>query len=175
MKKLAFAVAALAATLTLAAPAQGAAQWGPRDAFSARLLAAHNAERARMGVAPLRWDPALAAAAAAYGPALARIGRLKHSPKASRPGQRENLWMGSRGAFAPEQMVGNWISERAYFRPGVFPYVSRTGNWADVAHYTQLIWAGTTHVGCAVHSTARWDYLICRYSPPGNVDGRRVG
>ena len=127
-----------------------------------------------MGVAPLRWDPALAVSAASYGPALGRIGRLQHSPKASRPGQRENLWMGSRGAFAPEQMVGNWISERAYFRPGVFPYVSRTGNWADVSHYTQLIWAGTTHVGCAVHSTGRWDYLICRYSPPGNVDGLRV-
>ena len=141
---------------------------------SARLLAAHNAERARMGVAPLRWDPALAAAAASYGPTLERLGRLQHSPRTSRPGQRENLWMGTRGAFSPEQMVGNWISEKAYFRHGRFPNVSRTGNWMDVSHYTQLIWRGTTNVGCAVHRTRRWDYLICRYSPPGNVDGRAV-
>ncbi len=140
-----------------------------------RLLAAHNFERARVRVAPLQWDPQLAASAAAYGPTLASIGRLQHSPRAIRPGQRENLWMGSRGFFSPEQMVGTWVGERNLFRPGIFPAVSRTGNWYDVAHYTQLIWAGTTRVGCAIHSTPRWDYLICRYSPPGNVDGRSVG
>ena len=164
------------AALAAGTPAQSATpSWAAHNAVSARLLAAHNAERARVGVAPLQWDPALAASAASYGPALAAIGRLQHSPKSSRPGQRENLWMGSRGAFSPEQMIGTWARERAYFRPGTFPYVSRTGNWVDVSHYTQMIWSGTTRVGCAVHSTARWDYLICRYSPPGNIDGRRVG
>lgn len=142
--------------------------------MSARLLAAHNVERARVGVPPLRWDPQLAAAAASYGPALARLGRLEHSPRASRPGQRENLWMGTRGAYSPEQMVGSWASERAWFRPGIFPNVSSTGNWLDVSHYTQMIWRTTTSVGCAVHAAGRTDYLICRYSPPGNVGGRRV-
>ncbi len=62
--------------------------------------------------------------------------------------------------------------ERGYFQPGTFPYVSRTGNWVDVSHYTQMIWSSTTRVGCAVHRSARMDYLICRYSPPGNIDGR---
>jgi hypothetical protein len=82
--------------------------------------------------------------------------------------------MGSRGAFSPEQMVQYWISERAYYRSGMpFPHV-RTGNWADVAHYTQVVWKGTTHVGCAIYPSAKWDYLICRYSPPGNVEGRAV-
>ena len=52
--------------------------------------------------------------------------------------------------------------------------VSATGNWVDVAHYTQMIWKGTTHVGCAYHQGGPWTYLICRYSPPGNVDGRPV-
>ncbi len=139
-----------------------------------RLLAAHNRERAAVGVPPLRWDPALAAAAAAYGPALSALGRLEHSPRASRPGQRENLWMGSRSSYSPEQMVGSWAQEKAYFRPGLFPNVSTTDNWLDVSHYTQMIWRSTTSVGCALHQTGTWDYLICRYSPPGNVDGRPV-
>ena len=43
-----------------------------------RLLAAHNAERARVRVAPLQWDPQLAASAATYGPMLASVGRLQH-------------------------------------------------------------------------------------------------
>jgi hypothetical protein len=82
--------------------------------------------------------------------------------------------MGTRGAFAPEQMVGSWIEERQYFREGIFPNVSRTGNWLDVGHYSQLIWRGTTAVGCAVHRDARWEFLICRYSPKGNIDGKLV-
>ena len=144
------------------------------DPVSARLLAVHNQERLAHGAQPLRWDPALAAAAASYGPALAAIGTLQHSPKQSRPGQRENLWMGTRGAFTPEQMVGTWISEKRYFRPGVFPSVSSTGNWLDVSHYTTMIWPTTTRVGCAIYRTVSWDFLICRYSPPGNIDGKPV-
>lgn len=134
----------------------------------------HNVERSRVGVPPLRWDPRLAASAAAYGPILDRLGGLRHSPRSMRPGQHENLWMGTRGAFSPEQMVGSWISEKREFRRGVFPHVSRTGNWVDVGHYTQMVWRGTTHVGCAIHQGRRWDFLICRYSPPGNTDGRYV-
>ena len=170
IKRIALAVLAGTSCAVAATPATGAASRGG-DQTAMRLLAVHNMERARVHSPPLRWDPALAAAAAAYGPALARAGRLQHSPRASRPGQRENLWMGSRGAFGPEQMVGSWIAEKKDFRPGIFPHVSRTGNWSDVSHYTQLIWKGTTHVGCAVHQSGQWDYLICRYSPPGNLDG----
>ena len=169
-----FAGALLALTATAATPAHTAGYWTATDTSSARILAAHNRERARVGVAPLRWDPTLAASAASYGPALARVGGLRHSPKADRLGQRENLWMGTRGAYSPEQMVGNWIAEKAYYRQGQFPNVSRTGNWADVAHYTQVVWRGTTHVGCAIYPTRNWDYLICRYSPPGNLDGRQA-
>jgi hypothetical protein len=169
-----FASAALGLAFGLGASAQAASYPSISQFAASRILAAHNAERARMGVAPLQWDPMLAASAAAYGPTLARLGRLQHSPRSIRPGQRENLWMGQRGRFNPEQMVGAWSAEKAYYRPGLFPYVSRTGNWYDVAHYTQMVWRGTTHVGCAIYPSPQWDYLICRYSPPGNQDGRPV-
>jgi uncharacterized protein YkwD len=67
-----------------------------------RLLALHNRERAAYGSTPLVWDAQLARAAAAYGPELARQGRLVHSPAESRPRQGENLWMGTRDAYSPE-------------------------------------------------------------------------
>jgi hypothetical protein len=142
--------------------------------LEARLLALHNRERRAVGAAPLAWDPPLAAAAADYGPALERLGKLAHSPLATRPGQGENLWMGTRGAYELEEMAGGWAAEKSLFRPGVFPTVSRSGNWSDVAHYTQMIWKGTSRLGCAVHKGRKWDFLICRYSPPGNVVGQRV-
>ena len=140
----------------------------------ARILALHNRERAAVGASPLAWDARLAAAAASYGPALAARGRLQHSPQESRNGQGENLWMGSRGAYSVEEMVGSWADERRLFRPGTFPEVSSSGHWSDVAHYTQMIWRGTTRIGCALHRGGNWDYLICRYGPPGNVVGQRV-
>lgn len=140
----------------------------------ARLLALHNRERAAFGAPPLVWDAQLAAAAAGYGPALARRGRLAHSPPASRPGQGENLWMGSGGAYSLEEMAGSWAAERRLFRPGIFPEVSTSGHGSDVAHYTQMIWPATTRVGCAVHQAPQWDFLICRYAPPGNFVGQRL-
>ena len=139
-----------------------------------RLLALHNRERAAIGMPALVWDNRLATAAAAYGPRLAQAGRLAHSPNDARPGQGENLWMGTAGAFSLEEMVGGWAGEKRLFRPGVFPNVSSSGHWADVAHYTQMIWRGTNAVGCALHRGRSDDFLICRYAPAGNVVGQRV-
>lgn len=139
-----------------------------------RLLATHNEERARVGIPPLVWDPSLAAAAADYAAVLAARGALAHSPREARPGQGENLWMGTRGAYQLEEMVGHWAAERSLFQPGIFPAVSRSGHWEDVAHYTQMIWRTTTRLGCALDSGRGSDVLVCRYSPPGNVTGQRV-
>ncbi|THD27359.1 hypothetical protein D915_001806 [Fasciola hepatica] len=50
-------------------------------------------------------------------------------------------------------------------------------------HYTQMIWAKTTHLGCWTHfcdnlyhkKEAKWmryrHHMVCKYSPPGNVVG----
>jgi len=146
---------------------------GATGELAARLLAAHNRERALVGHAPLAWDPDLAASAASYGPTLASLGRLIHSPREGRPGQRENLAKAWHGTLTPEQFVDLWSREKLQMQPGLFPAVSRTGQWEDVAHYTQMVWPTTTRVGCAIYS-ADWDYLICRYSPPGNIDGKPV-
>lgn len=143
--------------------------------FAGRILGLHNQYRLLVGAPPLRWSGTLAASASRYGPALAAAGRLVHSPREGRPGQSENLWMGTRGVFRVEAMVEDWASERRMFSPGRFPGVSRTGDWQDVSHYTVMIWPTVTEVGCALHSAGGFDYLICRYSPRGNMDGRLVG
>jgi len=163
------ALAGLSVLSTHAAAQSFAAQ------FPARVLAVHNAVRAQARVAPIVWDNALGSAAAAYAQQMAMTGRFQHSNRSQRRGTGENLWMGTRGAFSVEAMVGGWASERRWFRPGLFPNVSRTGNWMDVAHYSQMIWPTTARVGCALASTPRIDYLVCRYSGAGNIDGRPVG
>lgn len=139
-----------------------------------QMLALHNRERALVGVPPLAWDPVLAANAAAYAPILAASSVLEHSPAEMRRGQGENLWTGTRGAFSTESMFSDWASEKRWFRPGIFPHVVTQGDWSIVGHYTQIVWRGTTHVGCVIHRAPRWDYLICRYAPQGNIIGDPV-
>lgn len=160
-----------AASIALAAPLQARSQLGPE--FAGSILAAHNAERARVGSPPLQWGDELAAAASDYALHLAGGAPFVHSPRGGRYKQRENLSRGLPGAH-PLQMVGFWTIERQDFVPGVFPNVSRTGDWLDVAHYTQMIWKTTTHVGCGVASGRLGEFMVCRYSPPGNADGRHV-
>lgn len=166
-----FSVLLFAALIT-AAPGASAQSFAAQ--FPARILAAHNLTRAQAGLAPLTWDPALGYSAAAYAQRLAFTNSFQHSDRRARRGVGENLWMGTRGAYHPEYMVGQWASERRWFSPGYFPNVSSRG-WAAVAHYTQIIWPTTTRVGCALASNARADYLVCHYSPAGNIDGRPVG
>ena len=159
---------------------------GARGELAERLLAAHNRERALVGAPPLQWDSTLADHAASYGPTLARLGTLVHSPREGRPGERENLAMAWHGTMSAEQLVGMWSREKLLLERGnsapncpqqfgclLFPATSRTGRWEDIAHYTQMVWASTSRVGCAIYS-ADWDYLICRYSPPGNIDGKPI-
>jgi hypothetical protein len=142
--------------------------------FPGRVLAAHNAVRAQAGASPLAWDPLLANGAAAYARQMALTNVFAHSNRKARAGTGENLWMGTRGAFSVDTMVGGWTSERRYFESGIFPAVSRSGNWADVGHYTQMIWPTTTRIGCALATNASTDFLVCRYAPAGNIDGHAV-
>ena len=140
------------------------------------MLDGHAAARAAVGVAPLTWDEGLVASARAYAEELARTRRFEHAdqPIGGPARQGENLWTGTRGAYGYAEMIGHWVAERRDFVNGVTPNFSRTGKWEDVAHYGQIVWRGTTRVGCAMASNARDDYLVCRYSPAGNVVGERA-
>lgn len=136
------------------------------------MIAAHNRARAQYGVAPLAWDEGLARDARAYAQILARSGRFEHDRRLGpRLPQGENLWMGTRTAYSYAQMIGQLIDERRFYRPGRFPNVSRTGEWSHVAHYTQIIWPASQRVGCATAFNRNHDYLVCRYSPAGNIVG----
>ncbi|MBA2918736.1 SCP-like extracellular [Sphingomonas sp. MAH-20] len=141
---------------------------GRTSALEARLLAAHNRERAALGVPALAWDDSLAAGAKVWAETLARTGRFEHS----RSDDGENLWAGTRGAWSPEEMVSLWLAEKSDYRPGIFPAVSRSGDVRNVGHYTQVIWRSTRRLGCALAS-AREDVLVCRYAEGGNVIGER--
>ena len=135
-------------------------------------LALHNEERGRLDLPPLAWSCRLAVEAAAWAQVLAARGRLDHAPGATRGGSGENLWMGTTNRFDIAHMIARFIDEKRHFRHARFPNVSTTGEWADVGHYSQMVWRDTREMGCALARGPAHDVLVCRYFPAGNVRGR---
>jgi hypothetical protein len=141
--------------------------------FTARILAAHNRERAVLDLTPLGWNEDLARSAKAWADHLAATGKFEHAPEPRHDPQGENLWAGSKGYYSVEAMVDGWVREKRFYTDGVFPANSVTGRVADVGHYTQVIWRRTEQVGCALATGVREDVLVCRYSQAGNYIGER--
>lgn len=139
----------------------------PRDAAPALpataqgLLDAHNRYRARHCAAPLTWSPKLAAAAEAWATSLAKRGcKFEHSNGAT----GENLAAGTSGALDAGSVTAMWYDEVAQYR---FP----DGGFAmNTGHFTQLVWRGTTQLGCAVTTCKGLDIWVCEYDPAGNVE-----
>ncbi len=142
--------------------------------FEGRLLASHNQERNKLGLNSMSWDQGLADDARIWAEHLVETGKFEHSVrKIGQKPQGENIWGGTAAAFPVETMVGFWLAEKEYFKPGRFPAVSTTGRAADVGHYTQIIWRETTKVGCGLGRGGTEDILVCRYKVAGNVVGEQ--
>jgi hypothetical protein len=139
--------------------------------FVAAVLQEHNTIRADLQLPAMSWSEDLAKDALVWARHLATIDQGQHDASA-RGKEGENIWWGTTGAFTYGQMVGFWGSEKKAFKYGVFPDC-RTNRSAVVGHYTQIVWKNTLTVGCALASNGKTDYLVCRYSPPGNVEGEK--
>jgi hypothetical protein len=141
--------------------------------FQERLLAIHNEERSGVHARPLKWNFELEWHAIGYADHLSQSGGLEHAPREGRGIERENLLQTEIG-WGPDRMMQEWIGEKRYFHPGFFPDVC-AGEWTRCAHYTQIIWPTTTDFGCGYAEGGGYGWLVCRYSPGGNKDGKPVG
>ncbi|KAG8699844.1 hypothetical protein FRC08_005074 [Ceratobasidium sp. 394] len=150
------------------APAPAPSKPDPAPSTSpdiAAYLDPHNAARAAHGAAPLTWSDELAAAAQKWANGCV----FEHSGGKLGP-YGENLAAGS-GDYSPQSGVKAWVDEAPEYRSSS-PVPS---------HFTQVVWKGTSQVGCAVASCnlANFDkqfwpvkFHVCEYSSAGNVIGQ---
>jgi uncharacterized protein YkwD len=125
-------------------------------------VAAHNAVRAKHCAPPLTWSPAIASVARKWADRLAGMGcnTLEHS----RGKLGENLAAATAGSMSDGDVTKMWYGEIASYD------FRRPGFSMETGHFTQVVWKGTTQLGCASATCASgWQIWVCNYDPPGNV------
>lgn len=147
--------------------------------WAEEMLAAHNAQRAAAQPAPVPALPPLSWNAAAAATAQAWVNQCRFQHNAGRGNYGENIFASSGTAtLAPTTVVDDWCSEKA-----AYDYATNTCAVGQACgHYTQVVWRGTTSVGCAMAQctinnpgggSGAWQFWACDYAPPGNYVGEK--
>jgi uncharacterized protein YkwD len=132
--------------------------------MSREMLAAHNAVRARVHVAPLVWSDRLAVRSQEWASTLLERGQFAHRPNSP---FGENLFEITGAPATAARVVNDWAEESKNY-----DYASNRCSGV-CGHYTQIVWAGTREVGCGVARGPNREVWVCNYDPPGNWVGRR--
>jgi pathogenesis-related protein 1 len=146
----------------------------------ASIASAHNQVRAGVGVGPLAWDASLARTAAAWAARCVDLngdGFVDHNADRSAGSSvyvGENIYASTAppDAVTGPQAVSAWAAEAADYDDA--SNTCATGRVCG--HYTQIVWAGTTRVGCAKQDCPSLRFrtnVVCDYAPGGNVVGQR--
>ncbi|TDL28682.1 PR-1-like protein [Rickenella mellea] len=145
-------------------PADSGSNGGTSDSDINAYLTAHNTIRAQHGASPLTWSNNAAAKAQQWANGCV----FKHSGGTLGP-FGENLAAGTGSAYGIAAAVKSWTDEVSQYDP----------NNPEPSHFTQVVWKGSTQVGCAVQSCdgifaasfGKAKFFVCEYSPQGNVIG----
>lgn len=137
---------------------------GSTAGFDEEMVRAHNTQRAKHGAPALRWSATVAAVAQQWAETNARENRMYH-----RPGGKygENIYWTSGGKVTGTVAVNAWYNEVSQYN------FAKPGFSGATGHFTQVVWKGTTEVGCGQARDAKGGtYIVCNYNPPGNMQGR---
>lgn len=142
------------------------------------MLKTHNAVRREKGLNDLTWSIDLAKEAQEWSEVL-RDEKCVMRHDLESPYGENIFWQQQTGGdtngfvSTPSDAVFWWAAEEKYYN-----YNKNTCDKGEqCGHYTQIVWADTTEVGCGVSycqgKDKRTDIWVCRYNPPGNIIGTR--
>ena len=144
------------------------------DVFMNALLSQHNSYRGQHHVGSLVVDPALVSYAKSRAKVVSTYEGLSEGHRGLDHKYGENLyWSASSTPVAASSGAGaavkSWYDE-------VKQYNFKNGGFSGATgHFTQLVWKGTTRIGCAAAQGkgSQWyeTYVVCVYQAPGNMMG----
>ncbi|MFH1529706.1 MAG: CAP domain-containing protein [Pseudomonadota bacterium] len=153
---------------------------GSESGNMAGMTEAHNEYRQEEHDVTLVWNDEIAAYAQEWAEYLRDNHDCNLQHRAwlgmAEKGYGENLYgasaWGMRLNTTPQEVVAAWWSE-------VSDYDYASNSCTGVCgHYTQLMWKGSTHLGCGVAfcdggDGTQSDVWVCNYNPPGNYIGQK--
>ncbi|XP_051223361.1 pathogenesis-related protein PRB1-3-like [Lolium perenne] len=134
------------------------------------MLDAHNTVRASVGVPPVVWDDTVATYADAFAEKRRADCLFEFSPLGRPYG--ENVFVGTGSEWNYVDALNWWVAEKQYYDHATNTCSAPPGKSCDA--YKQVVWRDTTAIGCQglVCDGNAGVYVICDYSPPGNVVGQ---
>lgn len=157
--------------------------------FPEDVLHSHNVVRERAGVEPLEWSSQLHEMAETRVLKLANEGCfIEHSPTSDRMYEAgfeyigENLYKVINMKPTGVDIVDAWYAEIEDYTYGLVGDAcvkeachGRAAPPCTLGHFTQVMWAKSTHVGCAraecPDQAKRTFIAVCNYGPGGNIVG----
>jgi uncharacterized protein YkwD len=148
-------------------------------AFKSAVLNSTNYWRAQHQAKPLTWNDKLAEFAQNHAQKCIWEHSVRGFLQLSSD-QRTNIQQGgpygenlAENFGSPTLAVDGWAAEEKKYDYATGQFSEETG------HFTQLVWENTKEVGCGAvncnndaNDGAHGWYLVCEYSPPGNVVGQ---
>ncbi|KAL4934650.1 CAP domain-containing protein [Aspergillus undulatus] len=166
-----------AVTQTSTSTAEPSATQAPANDYQSKVLFSHNVHRANHSSPDVAWSSDLQASAQV----LASRCVYEHDTSINGGGYGQNIGYGT-SADEVGVMISNLMynDEMGYYENlygEATPDMTLFEKWG---HFSQIVWKGTTEVGCAtvscpslgnVDSATAVPFTVCNYSPAGNYDG----
>lgn len=161
-----------ASTTSRSTATQQATGAGKLTQWDQGVLDQHNSFRAKYKAPPLTWDATLASNAMQW----AQRCQWKHDPALGSLKQGQNMDSAAssngKAGLTPEAVLEHWVTAEVNdYDP----------NNPQASHFTQVVWKGTSRVGCAsvscnlsMYDPSWWpaSFVVCNYAAPGNVAGQ---
>ncbi|PWY81289.1 PR-1-like protein [Aspergillus eucalypticola CBS 122712] len=167
----------VAPSTTLATSTSSSASSTATSAYQSAVLYNHNIHRSNHSASSVEWSSDLETSAYA----LAAKCVYEHDTSIDGGGYGQNIGYGVEASDIGVMITNLMYNDEMGYYTDLYgeadPDMTYFDNWG---HFSQIVWAATTHVGCAtvtcdtlgnVDASEALPFTVCNYSPAGNYEG----
>merc|ERR1712115_89663 len=154
----------------------------PVSAYADRVLLAHNVHRANHSAADLTYSNELAAVAQEIASSCVYAHDTTVESTTGNGVYGQNIAAGLTADEVTDVITNLWYNNEVNAYAPYYGQANPGGNFADYGHFTQVVWQGTTVVGCATQDCSANGlanvgpnvppyFTVCNYYEAGNYGG----